>query len=1101
MKTSINIKYDLGDTSLLDGYYATNAHSALIKSLLKGFMHESSLRSHIAYGPYGSGKSYISTLLTSFFANAFGPEGIDKVAEKFGTVDEDIEEILTEYSRKKSELTYLPIILNGYEGDLYRTIIRSLARTIRDNNINVTLPGTHEEILNIIERWKTHYLETYMNFTHKLQEHNWNEEAFIESVKKREEEVVAVFDSVYKDLTGGGEFVSFDSYELIETLETVSKQLKEKGYGIFLVYDEFGRMLQNLRSNIEINAFMQTLQDLAELANNGVDNFSILFIAHRPISFYFSFTDKAMRNEFAKVEKRFSVHEIRSDYSTFLKITEQYIKNNLRRKNLAAQKTNDLLKNLKKYNVFYGDLTDTEIENVIVKRLHPLHPIATYLLPKMSSVFGQNERTLFTFLIDKANHGLTGFHEKNPKSLYYADYLVDYFLSGIDETYIEDIKEYRIYRKNIESIPGLIPEAYIEHAYRVYKFLLVWTMTKGHPSIQLTTDFISFSLGIPFSEVEDSLELLENRKLVRYNVVKEQWEIFEGSPVDIEKLIEKQKGETPFKAKDFIETLESYNPHQFVRAEGHNIKHEITRFAQIQFVTSDITDSFKESEFCDYNIIFAFDFDYQLSGDNKAIEVKRISTPDSDIKSSTHRLKVINKMLDDTYLIRNYPNIDVELEYEKDKIKVELKKFYDQLIETHYTGKKNLQEHLDKRFDELYPHTFYIVNDQINMFKLTNIQKKAINQVIDTLLSKATNDLSNVFTGSKPADLVYYTVIEKVPHQVENSEALENLEKQLNDYILANPKGKLENLLDIVVSPPFGVRPRVGLLMMFSLIIEKWKDMLLFSGDSFIPSIATEELVENILNKEGIQYVFSRFDNENRKYLEALEEIFDYVSESTKEKTLSVRVCSGMYNWYLNLPVITQQMVDISLSQRRFLSIVAKSRINPKNAIDELLDTFSIDSIEQFKMSIEEHFESYKNKLIASTFTKLGVNDPNKWAKQQKQIHKKNNKLVKTLIDEKNVFDEYAKSIENIEAEKWTQSSFKTLKSTIINDFNKIENNDNFQVLYINGKEKHVQDVELSKKAENTLMNLDATIDATKRYYSNAELEQIVLKLMNKYIS
>jgi|GEM_PF-4127854 len=1097
MRTSINIKYDLGDKSLLAGYYATNAHSSLIKNILKGEMGQTKIKAHIAFGPYGSGKSYISTLLTGMLTQKIAKKDIESIAAKYGIVDEDISSVLRDFQQTRPQ-KHLPVLLNGYEGDFAQAIIKALNNTLRKYNIDFVLPGTHSEIEKIIKRWKNEYVETYVLFTDKLEKYGYNEETFHKKINAKDEDVVNVFDRIHKELTGGAEFQSLSGQGVIEILESVSQYLSKRGLGLFIVYDEFGRLLQNLRDNAEINAFMQTLQDLAELSNNGVDNLSMLFIAHRPIGYYFSFASKDMRNEFAKVEKRFKVHEIKSDYTTFLKITEGYIKEKIQ--NNPPEDIDYIKKNIHKYNVFHKDLTDTEVDNVIVKNLYPLHPITTFLLPKISSVFGQNERTLFTFLTDSTRYGLYGFSKRtNFHDIYYPDYLVDYFLSGIDESYVEDVKEYTIFKKNIDNISTLIPEEYSNDAERVYKFLLIWDMSKRQTNIKLSTDFIAFALEIALERVNKVLELLADKKMARYNVVQEQWEIFEGSPINLDKVINLKMGESTLSEKEFVHHLEANFPNRNIFPHNYNAEVEMTRFATVQFTTDKLSDSFTLEPKTDYNIVIDLGGNYQNS--NERVRVVSHKAPSKKIRKSIHRLKIVDSMLQDNYYLRNYPNIDSELEHEREKLIKSLEGFYQSVIQKAFGSLDSISRELDEKFKEIYPHTFRIVNDQINMFQLTKIQKKAIAQVLDAILRNASLDLDHIFSGTKPTDLVYYTTIEKLHEHSKNKRPFKKLSNDLNKHILENPSDKLSNLIDIAIKPPYGLRPQVAMLITFSMIIDKWKDMMLFYTGSFIPSIETEDLITELMSEDSsISYVFDRFDNENRGYLEQLEEVFPDIGEGTKEKSLSVRVCSGMYNWYLALPIITQQQEDVSISQKTFLQIVAKSRINPKNAVDDLMDNFDIEYVKEMKNSIESHLEMYKKKLLERVYTQIGIKNTKDWASSQEKIHHKNNRLVKSLLQEKDLFSVYADDVENIDITRWTKSSFKNLEKKILDDYRKLSGKSKFQVIKVNGEEKHIQDVDLSLKAETTLSNLNATIDATKRYYSEAELEQIVLKLVGKYI-
>ncbi|MDR4969312.1 MAG: hypothetical protein RG740_06815, partial [Acholeplasmataceae bacterium] len=387
----------------------------------------------------------------------------------------------------------------------------------------------------------------------------------------------------------------------------------------------------------------------------------------------------------------------------------------------------------------------------------------------------------------------------------------------------------------------------------------------------------------------------------------------------------------------------------------------MTRFATIQFITEEYAEEFQIVDKTDYSIVVSL-------GENCHVECdKNIIKPKESLKlrSQIHRLKIINELLKDNALLSEYPNVDIELDYEKNKIIFNLNKFYENLIFSEFKSHNQLSRFLSDEMERKYYRTLHIVNDQINMFYLTSIQANAVNLVLEKILENLSVDLGNLFTGTKPADLVFYTVIEKMPRMSKNRVSYEDLSKDLDDFLLKNTSGDLSELIEIAIKEPYGIRPRLAILVTFMIIIDKWKDVLLFNKGNFIPRINTVELVDGILYNSGMRYVFSRFDNTHREYLEGLNDLFGESGENVKARTLSVRVCSSMYNWYLNLPVITQQMQDLSLSEQKLLGIIAKARINPKESIDDLIVTFGeINDIVQFKNNLENHFEDYKNRFL-----------------------------------------------------------------------------------------------------------------------------------------
>ena len=68
--------------------------------------------------------------------------------------------------------------------------------------------------------------------------------------------------------------------------------------------------------------------------------------------------------------------------------------------------------------------------NTAIFGCYPLHPVSTFILPRLSERVAQNERTLFTFLSSEGTATLPSFLEKNDGkefSLITPDLIYDYF--------------------------------------------------------------------------------------------------------------------------------------------------------------------------------------------------------------------------------------------------------------------------------------------------------------------------------------------------------------------------------------------------------------------------------------------------------------------------------------------------------------------------------------------------------------------------------------------------------------------------------------------------------------------------------------------------
>ncbi len=1094
--TSINIKYDLSKKDLVSGYYATSSHTEILRNVIKSLEGKNKLNSIIAYGPYGAGKSYVSALLLGIATNSFMKSDIKLLKDKLSVVDEEIASTI--FERANGSEKVIPVIISGLEDNFNSTLLNNINRAIVQNNLKIIMPGLSNEILVTIKRWKKEYVKTYDKFLIELKERSIKINDFNNNIKLGDDESIQVFEEIYTKLTSGSKYHASFNSSTEEILLNVCNQLKKKGYSLMIVWDEFGRVLQNLHLS-DINQFMQDIQNIAELANNGVENLTTLFIAHKPLGFYLNFATKELRDEFAKVEKRFKVLEIKSDYVTFLQITSEALK----KYQFSISIENSEFDLLRKYNVFSSYLNDTELFNLVFKGAYPLHPISLYVLPKLSSIFGQNERTLFSFLYDETSNGLVGFLSEN-RAYYYVDRLVDFFFTNIESSYVEDFELYSIYRSNVNRIQVLVKEN-IDDSIRVYKFAMVWKLINGNHVLKLSSNFISYALGIDVLHVEHILEELYSSKLMRYNTLHNEWEIFKGSSLDLTKEISKVKSNLKINRDLLMKQYNENNPFRYIYSSKYNATNEITRFSIMQIINN----LENETIVCDCLIDLYFKGE-SISQDVKSeIQIKLDYSYEDvkDILTDIYALRIIES---NEYYLKEYPGVEVDIEYKMSLLKRELNYFYERIFEGKFidskkvidiNGKSDLEYYLSDKFDKDFPHYPIIFNDQLNMFKISSVQFNAFVKVLDDILSNNMN-LNEIYVGSSPADLIYKSVIENIYLIDSNKVFIKKIRNKLKRHLNKYSNGNITDLYRIMISKPFGIRPYVAYLLLFYLIKEEWNDMLLFIGDTYIPNIRTSDLIYYQLNQPGVlKYSFSVFDNKNRNYLENLERIFHSENELVKNKSLSIRVCSNMYEWYIGLPTITQQGLNLSFSDIDFMRVIKSSRSNPTLAVQKLMDDFDLVDIQMFKNNISNHFDNYIERFIKSIMSKIGTHDLQKWALEQDDLNKKTNRFVSGLIKGYTVFEIYNDETDNLELIKWTKSSFDMLRNLVIEDIKKLDEDFEVDTVIVNGREKYVQKVDLSIKGNVTYKNIVNLINATSQYLTDSEVEKIILSLVDEYIS
>ena len=245
------------------------------------------------------------------------------------------------------------------------------------------------------------------------------------------------------------------------------------------------------------------------------------------------------------------------------------------------------LNQLRKFPIF--NLNRTELQSLVVEGCYPIHPISLSLLPALSNVFGQNERTLFTFLDCADTNGLKYFI--NHESGYYvASNLFDYFFP--------DLKS--------------------------------------------------------LSQVEEKHPLLKTYS---------QWEIYEGSSIDIDKEIQNKIFNLSLTDAVKCQLIESKLDKCFITADRYNLTKKMIRFATIHL-------------FIDEQIMKE-DLTYQFSCQDSDARINIIIPTSHDTQNLEVKVKALqSKFTNNIFVIYNKP---LEI-FEKD-----IKKYYaiQSLLENH----------------------------------------------------------------------------------------------------------------------------------------------------------------------------------------------------------------------------------------------------------------------------------------------------------------------------------------------------------------------------------------------------------------------------------
>lgn len=396
-QTSVNIAYDLHDDNKVQNFIPTMSSLDIIEDVLLSTAPNSTDRARILIGAYGRGKSHIILVLLSMLFKK-DKALYSRLLEKMQMFNPELYEYTKEYLESSRKL--LPIVVSGSSSSLTQSFLFALQQALNNENLNDIMPDTHfKASLNAIESWKADYPETYKQF---LVELGTPIDDYIISLKEYSVEAYETFIELYPKLTAGSTFNPFLGFDVVELYEKVVDKLSDKGYeGVYIIYDEFSKYLESSIGNATISD-IKLLQDFAEkCARSGKKQMHLMLICHKDISNYIdNQLPKEKVDGWRGVSGRFKHTNLHNNFAQMYEIISAVIKKDPAFWDSFVTEHKAQFEELEKKYTTNGLIDNTSAEGVrsAIYGCYPLHPVSTFILPRLSEKVAQNERTLFTFL-------------------------------------------------------------------------------------------------------------------------------------------------------------------------------------------------------------------------------------------------------------------------------------------------------------------------------------------------------------------------------------------------------------------------------------------------------------------------------------------------------------------------------------------------------------------------------------------------------------------------------------------------------------------------------------------------------------------------------
>jgi ABC-type molybdenum transport system ATPase subunit/photorepair protein PhrA len=528
---STRLDRDTGNPAQLQSYLPTGRSLEVVRRMAQALGNPEGTRAFSITGPYGSGKSSLAVFLAALLGHVSSQShraAIDLLQTWDGIAAQQLRAGRAEFGAQHTG--FIPAVITAPQREpVTTTVLRALEQGARRNKSG---RGIRQEIAEHLHRAES------------------------------------------------SRYATPSYHEVRRLLERLTTRKP-----LLLIIDEFGKNLEAYAaSGREGDVYL--LQELAEWAS-GPEGFPLVLVTIQHLAFeaYASEVTQTQRREWAKVQGRFEdvpfvdspaatrrlianalVHVDDEDYTAFRQRTAEAVSAEARDLGLAS-------------------IADVEL----LAACYPLHPATLAILPELCARFGQNERTLFSFLASGEPHSLrdlaavTELDVGGTGPWIHPDRVYDYFVDAASgfAWASADASRWIEIESIIRDAHGLS-----DAQRRVLKAIGVINLIAASGPLRASREFIQFAQadGQPGtatgSDVARRLAELAEAGLLVYRDFAGEYRVWRGSDFDVAHSV--QAARQRVRQRSMARLLQEIQPLQPLVASRHTIQTRTTRgFARI----------------------------------------------------------------------------------------------------------------------------------------------------------------------------------------------------------------------------------------------------------------------------------------------------------------------------------------------------------------------------------------------------------------------------------------------------------------------------------------------------------------------------------------
>ena len=783
--------------------------------------------------------------------------------------------------------------------------------------------------------------------------------------------------------------VADDKYQTQHILSEIFNRYHDLGEQkpfLVLVIDEFGKFLEYAAQH-EPERELYFIQQLTEFVNNSDHNICLLTTVHQNFDAYAFTLNQTQRQEWSKVKGRFREITFNEPVEQLLYLASEHLNSNPNKQEMGRIQKSLQVAQLTKTFKF-----EQAFAEKIASKLFPLELLAANALMLSLQKYGQNERSLFSFLESTDHTGLDRFTPSGSNPFYNIanvyDYLIFNFYSFLNSKNNPDLMIWAGIRASLENVERLFDEKLGSYEKLVKTIgLLSFTTPKGAVIDKVfLMSYAQRCLGIDDADL--LIDDLERRKIIIYRKFNTRYILFEGTDLDIQ-LALNEASNLVSEINDVVRSLAKYLDLSPVIAKMYNLRSGTPRMFEYRISENpiDITPIEETDGFI--NLIFNDQLPLErvkeISANHEEAIIYGYYQNARKIKDQLFEIEKTNKVLtdnsEDKVAVRELESV---LFHHKKLLNNYLteRTFSGEVIwifkgeEIQITNERDFNKYLSQICMKVYTQTPSFRNELVNKHRLSNTiitaKKEYIRRLVDNWhlpelgfdAERFPPEKTIYITLLKENGVQLYDEIADFSDEIASGSSFRPLWDKCITFLEKSKKSKLplSELLEELSQRPFKLKQGLIDFWIPTFLFLKRNDFALFSDEyGYVPTLSPD--VFEMIGKVPHKYQIKAFDLEGVRLdlFNSYRGLMNLNEQLRFDNQAFVETIKPLLVFYIKLPEYSKNTQRLHRETIAIRESIAKSK-DPEETFFKDFPTalgYSIDSLQRSA----ENLANYADRL------------------------------------------------------------------------------------------------------------------------------------------